>query len=200
MIDGLAGQGFANVIDLGTGTGLLAFAARHLWPAAQVMATDIDPIAIEVTEENMATNHVAAIELVVADGARSPAIAEHAPYDLLIANILAGPLVAMAPEVAAIAGPHATIVLAGLLTNQAETVIDAYRAGLRTRRARRAGGLDDPAPHRPGNAATGGNRRRPRRVGDRRAVRLPRHPGSRPGRRGKLSPPPWRAHIPACRA
>ncbi len=162
MIDGLAGQGFANVIDLGTGTGLLAFAARHLWPAAQVMATDIDPIAIEVTEENMATNHVAAIELVVADGARSPAIAEHAPYDLLIANILAGPLVAMAPEVAAIAGPHATIVLAGLLTNQAETVIDAYRAQGCALAARDVRGdwtiLRFTAPETPRPAATDGDR------------------------------------------
>lgn len=128
MLDELAGRGFANVIDLGTGTGLLAFAARHLWPDARVTATDIDPIAIEVTRENAAINQLAHIELIVADGARDAAITAAGPYDLIIANILAGPLIAMAPEIAAIAAPRATIVLAGLLATQAEAVKAAYRA------------------------------------------------------------------------
>jgi ribosomal protein L11 methyltransferase len=128
MIDGLAGQQFRNVIDLGTGTGLLAFAAQHLWPTAAITATDIDPIAIDVTRENMAANHVADICLIVADGARDPAIESHGPYDLVIANILAGPLIAMAREVAAIAAPGATVVLAGLLTRQADDVVAAYAA------------------------------------------------------------------------
>ncbi|WEK41952.1 MAG: 50S ribosomal protein L11 methyltransferase [Candidatus Sphingomonas colombiensis] len=162
MIDALAGERFANVIDFGTGTGLLAFAARHLWPEARVMATDIDPIAIEVTAENMVANDVAAIELVVADGARATEIDAGAPYDLLIANILAGPLVAMAPEVTAVAGPHATIVLAGLLTNQAEAVIDAYRAQGCTLAARDVRGdwtiLQLRAPAEPHATATTGDR------------------------------------------
>lgn len=128
MLDALAGEGFANVVDFGTGTGLLAFAARHIWPEAHVMATDIDPIAVDVTAGNMVTNKVTAIDLVVADGARAAAIEARAPYDLLIANILAGPLVAMAPEIAAVAGPHATILLAGLLNEQAHKVIEAYHA------------------------------------------------------------------------
>jgi ribosomal protein L11 methyltransferase len=128
MLDELAGQTFEQVIDLGTGTGLLAFAARHLWPEATVMATDIDTVAIEVTAENAAINKVDGVELIVADGTRSPAITGAAPYDLIIANILAGPLVAMAPEIAAIAAPRATIVLAGLLTNQADKVRAAYQA------------------------------------------------------------------------
>ncbi|WP_294195789.1 50S ribosomal protein L11 methyltransferase, partial [uncultured Sphingomonas sp.] len=101
MLDGLADRAIANAIDLGTGTGLLAFAARHLWPDAAVTATDIDPAAIEVTRDNMALNAVDDIALIVADGALSEAIAANAPYDLLIANILAGPLISMAPEVAA---------------------------------------------------------------------------------------------------
>jgi ribosomal protein L11 methyltransferase len=128
MLDALADRRFGNVIDLGTGTGLLAFAARHLWPEARVTATDIDPVAIEVTEENARLNGVERVNLVVADGAQDPAITEAAPYDLIVANILAGPLIAMAPEIAAIAGPHATIVLAGLLATQAEAVRAAYRA------------------------------------------------------------------------
>ena len=117
-----------RVVDLGTGTGLLAFAARHLWPDAVVVASDIDPIAIEVTRQNMADNGVEGIELAVADGARHRAIRAHAPYDLVVANILAGPLVAMAPEIAEIAAPGAAIILAGLLTRQADEVVAAYAA------------------------------------------------------------------------
>jgi ribosomal protein L11 methyltransferase len=128
MLDGLAGERFTDVIDIGTGTGLLAFAARELWPDAQVLATDIDPVAVDVTRENAEVNDVAAIDLIVADGALADAITERAPYDLLIANILAGPLVSMAPEVAAIAAPGATVVLAGLLGRQASEVIAAYAA------------------------------------------------------------------------
>jgi len=128
MLDGLADRQFANVIDIGTGTGILAFAARHLWPDAAILATDIDPMAVEVTRENAGPNGMERIDLLVADGALDAAIAARAPYDLLIANILAGPLVSMAPEVAAIAAPNATIVLAGLLDTQRENVAAAFRA------------------------------------------------------------------------
>lgn len=128
MLDGMADRAFANVIDLGTGTGLLAFAARHLWPAATITATDIDPAAIHVTRENAAENGIDALHLIVADGALSDDIAARAPYDLVIANILAGPLISMAPEVAAIAAPGAAIVLAGLLDTQREQVIAAFAA------------------------------------------------------------------------
>lgn len=126
MLDGLADRDFRNVIDIGTGTGLLAFAARHLWAGAQIVATDIDPAAIDVTRENAAANDISGLELIVADGALSDAITARAPYDLLIANILAGPLVSMAPEVAAIADTGATIVLAGLLETQRGDVVAAF--------------------------------------------------------------------------
>lgn len=139
-LDALAARRFGNVVDLGTGTGLLAFAARELWPAARVMATDIDPLAIEVTEANMAANGVEGIDLLVADGARDPAIEAAAPFDLVIANILAGPLIDMAPQVAAVAAPGAAVVLAGLLNGQADAVADAYRAaGCALERAERRG-------------------------------------------------------------
>ena len=139
VIDELPGP-FGNVVDLGTGTGLLAFAAKHLWPGARVMATDIDPVAIEVTRGNMAANGVDGIELVVADGARDPAIAAAAPFDLVVANILAGPLIAMAPDIAGVAAPGAAVVLAGLLDTQAEAVVGAYAAaGCALERAERRG-------------------------------------------------------------
>jgi ribosomal protein L11 methyltransferase len=128
MLDALAAADFGNVIDIGTGTGLLAFATAHLWPAAAVMATDIDPVSIEVTQENADLNGVAGIELLVADGTLDDAIVARAPYDLVIANILAGPLVSMAPEIASIADTGATIVLAGLLETQRAAVVAAYEA------------------------------------------------------------------------
>lgn len=128
MLDGLSDKRFANIIDVGTGTGLLAFAGAHLWPHAKVMATDIDPAAVDVTRENAAANGIEGVDLVVADGALSDAITAGAPYDLVIANILAGPLVSMAPELAAIAAPDATIVLAGLLETQRAQVVEAFEA------------------------------------------------------------------------
>jgi ribosomal protein L11 methyltransferase len=128
MLDGMAEQSFANVIDIGTGTGLLAFAAQHLWPAASIVATDIDPAAIDVTRENEATNGLTGVDLIVADGALDDAITARSPYDLIIANVLAGPLISMAPELAAIATSNATIVLAGLLETQRQQVVDAYVA------------------------------------------------------------------------
>lgn len=126
MIDRMTDRTFTDVIDVGTGTGLLAFAAREMWPDARIMATDIDPTAIDVTKENAVANDVPAIDLIVADGALDDAIVARAPYDLVIANVLAGPLISMAPELAAIAAPDATIVLAGLLDTQRESVVAAY--------------------------------------------------------------------------
>ena len=128
MLDGMADRRFANIIDVGTGTGLLAFAGAHLWPEAKVMATDIDPAAVDVTRENAVSNGIEGVDLVVADGALSDAITAKAPFDLVIANILAGPLVSMAPELAAIAAPNATIVLAGLLETQRPQVVEAFEA------------------------------------------------------------------------
>jgi len=126
MLDGMHDRQFRDVIDIGTGTGLLAFAAQHLWPWATITATDIDPAAIDVTRENAALNDVVGVDLIVADGALDDGITAAAPYDLVIANVLAGPLISMAPEIAAIAAPQATIVLAGLLDTQRESVVAAY--------------------------------------------------------------------------
>ncbi len=128
MLDGLADRRFARIIDVGTGTGVLAFAAAFLWPDAEIVATDIDPAAIDVTRTNAEANGVEGVELVVADGALSDAITARAPYDLVIANILAGPLVSMAPELAAIADSGAVIVLAGLLETQRAKVVAAFEA------------------------------------------------------------------------
>jgi ribosomal protein L11 methyltransferase len=127
------GARFGNILDLGTGTGLLAFAALKLWPAARAIASDIDPVAIEVAAENAPVNRVrlgrarGRLELAVAAGLDGARLRARAPYDLVIANILAGPLVELAPSVAAALAPGGRLLLAGLLDHQAERVAAAYR-------------------------------------------------------------------------
>ena len=131
---GREGATFDNILDLGTGTGLLAFAALRLWPAARVAASDIDPVAIEVAAENAAVNGVPVgaargeLELVVAVGLDHERLRERAPYDLILANILAGPLIDLAPAIAEAMEPGGRLILAGLLAAQAEQVAAAYRA------------------------------------------------------------------------
>jgi ribosomal protein L11 methyltransferase len=133
-IDRLEQEGarFANIADIGTGTGLLAFAALSLWPEARCIATDIDPIAVDVARDNAAINHVrpghGAGELLlgVAAGMDSPLLAARAPFDLIVANILAGPLIELAPDFAEALAPGGTVVLAGLLDTQADAVSAAY--------------------------------------------------------------------------
>jgi ribosomal protein L11 methyltransferase len=139
-LDGLRarGLGVRNLLDLGTGTGLLAFAAMHLWPRAYAAASDIDPRSIEVTAENAKRNGVALgdgageLALAAAAGMNHPLLIGRAPYDLIVANILAGPLIALAPTVSAALAEGGTLILAGLLQGQADAVARAYRRqGLR---------------------------------------------------------------------
>ena len=126
------GARFANVADIGTGTGLLAFAALQLWPEAKRIATDIDPVAIDVARDNAAINGMSSghgageLLLAVADGMDSPMLAARAPFDLIIANILAGPLIELAPDFVKALAPGGTVVLAGLLDTQAGGVAAAY--------------------------------------------------------------------------
>jgi ribosomal protein L11 methyltransferase len=126
------GARFRNVADIGTGTGILAFAALALWPEAKCIATDIDSQAINVARENAAINGVTLgmgageLLLVAADGMHSPMLSARAPFDLIIANILAGPLIELAHDFAHALAPGGTVILAGLLDTQADAVIAAY--------------------------------------------------------------------------
>jgi ribosomal protein L11 methyltransferase len=119
---------FKSILDLGTGTGVLAIAIAKAWQKP-VLATDIDPIATRVTAENAALNGVGKlIDAATAEGFGNPVLADRAPYDLIVANILAGPLIAMSPEVASHLAPKGTVVLSGLLTAQGPSVAAAYEA------------------------------------------------------------------------
>ena len=131
------GTSFANIADIGTGTGLLAFAALALWPQAKCIATDVDPIAIGVSRDNAAINRVklghgsGELLLAVADGMDSPLLHARAPFDLIVANILAGPLIELARDFSKALQRGGMIILAGLLDTQAAAVIAAYEeAGL----------------------------------------------------------------------
>ena len=106
---------FANVLDLGCGTGLLAIGAAKLW-RKRVIASDIDRVAVEVTRENARANGEAPlVRAVTADGLDLAALAARAPYDLIVANILAGPLTQLAPQIARALAPRGVLVLSGLL-------------------------------------------------------------------------------------
>lgn len=128
------GARFANIADIGAGTGLLAFAALTLWPEARCIATDIDAVAINVARDNAAINRIplghgaGQLLLAVADGMDSPMLAARAPFDLIVANILAGPLIELAPDFATALMPGGVTILAGLLETQAASVASAYES------------------------------------------------------------------------
>lgn len=115
-----------RLIDVGTGTGVLAIAmAKRL--RLPVLATDIDPIAVETTVDNARDNGVGRlITGIEATGLNHAAIARGAPYDLVAANILAAPLVALAPGMGRITAAGGSVILSGLLDTQATRVIAAY--------------------------------------------------------------------------
>ena len=125
----------ANVLDLGTGSGVLAIAVAKL-AHVPVLATDIDPIATAVAARNARLNRTGAdVDAVTATGFRHRAIARRAPYDLIVANILARPLMQLAPDMARHLRPGGSLILSGILARQRNAVIAAY-AGQRFRHLR----------------------------------------------------------------
>ena len=114
-------------LDVGTGTGVLAIAIAQA-TNARVTASDIDPVAVGVANERVRANGVAhRVRTVVADGLANRAIRDDAPYDLIVANILAGPLVALAPAIRRALAPDGAVILSGLLTTQGRRVTAIYR-------------------------------------------------------------------------
>ncbi len=136
---------FGNILDLGTGTGVLAMAAAKRWRRARVTASDIDPVSILVARANARANGVrlgtarGALDLFAAAGMHDRRLGVRAPFDLIVANILAAPLIDLADAVTRALAPRGVVVLAGLLDTQARAVTAAYAArGLR--RAATSGG------------------------------------------------------------
>ena len=125
-------QTFANVLDLGTGSGILALAAKRALPGARILASDIDQRSIEVARDNARHNglgeRAGGPRFIVADGLGDPRLRQAQPFDLIVANILAGPLTEMAQEIVAALDNPATLVLSGILVEQARPVAMRYRS------------------------------------------------------------------------
>jgi ribosomal protein L11 methyltransferase len=132
-LDRLAQDGFVGerVVDVGCGTAVLAMGAARIWPDV-VLASDIDEVAVEVAQANVRANGLEGrVTCVEAAGFDHPALAEAAPFDLVFANILKGPLVALAPDMAAALRPEGYAILSGILNEQADEVIAVYaRSGI----------------------------------------------------------------------
>lgn len=134
-LDQLACDGFVgrNVADIGCGTAVLAMAAARLWPE-RVLASDIDSIAVDVARENVVANDLEGrVDCVTAAGFDHPDLLAAAPFDLVFANILKGPLIDLAPDVAANLAPGGYMILSGILNEQADEISTVYaRNGINT--------------------------------------------------------------------
>lgn len=118
---------FRRVLDMGCGAGMLAIAAAKCWPA-KGLAVDNDPVAVEVAAQNMLQNRVATrVDVLLSEGYVNPQIRVHGPYDLILANILADPLCAMAKDLSRHLAVDGVAVLSGLLARQAKRVVTAHR-------------------------------------------------------------------------
>ena len=119
---------FSRILDLGCGSGVLAIAASRLWPSARVLASDIDPVAVEVARVNTRLNRAGSrVGTLVARGLRHAELWSTRRFDLVVANILAGPLIRLAPTLARRIAPWGVLVLSGVLAEQAREVCAVYR-------------------------------------------------------------------------
>ncbi|MEO9825495.1 MAG: 50S ribosomal protein L11 methyltransferase [Paracoccaceae bacterium] len=126
-LDRLADQRYeaGSVADIGCGTAVLAMAAARYWPDARVVASDIDPVAVDVARVNLAANALEdRVTCVEAVGTDHEALA--GPFDLVFANILKGPLISLAPDIAQVTAAGSVVILSGLLTTQADEIVAHY--------------------------------------------------------------------------
>lgn len=123
-----AGLHAHNVVDIGCGTAVLAMAAAKLWPET-VLASDIDPVAVETAAANVTANGLGGrVSCLEAAGFGHPQLQAAAPFDLIFANILKAPLIALAPDMGRYCSESGHVILSGILHEQAEEVIAAYKA------------------------------------------------------------------------
>lgn len=124
LVDGVRPR---NVADIGCGTAVLAMAAAKTLPDS-VLASDIDPVAVEVAAANVVANGLESrVDCVVGAGFDAPALRENAPFDLVFANILKAPLIALAPDMARYVVPGGHVILSGILNEQADEVMSIYQ-------------------------------------------------------------------------
>ena len=117
---------FFKILDMGCGSGILAIGAAKLWKTS-VLAADIDPVAVRVTDENIAINReTVRVEATVSDGYNCEKIKRGKPFDLVVSNILARPLIAFAPDLVKNLAEDGVAVLSGLLTSQEKQVLAAH--------------------------------------------------------------------------
>lgn len=129
-LDRLANQGFVghNVADIGCGTAVLGMGAARIWPNP-VIVSDIDEVAVDVAKANVAANDLdGKVICVEAAGFGHDKLKARAPYDLIFANILKQPLIDLAPDMAANLKQNGYAILSGILTRQADEVIESYKA------------------------------------------------------------------------
>jgi ribosomal protein L11 methyltransferase len=129
-LDTLANNGFVgkSVVDVGCGTAVLAMAAAKIWPGV-MLASDIDEVATDTARANISCNDLEGrIDVVTCPGFEHDTLRTNAPYDLIFANILKAPLVALAPDMGKYCAVGGYVILSGILNEQAADVLDAYAA------------------------------------------------------------------------
>ncbi len=125
----LASEGlqFTNILDMGCGSGVLALIAARLWPQAAILAVDIEPKAVAATAENARANGIKGhIRTIRSDGYRHSMITENAPYDLVLANMTAGPLISMAADLGRVLAPTGVALLSGILAWRLDELIQTH--------------------------------------------------------------------------
>lgn len=126
-INKLSGNEPQKILDVGTGSGILALAAAKLWKNAQIAAVDIDDEAVRVAKQNAIDNKVEKqIEADLSDGYQSNLVQKNAPYDVILANILARPLIAMAPDMAKSLKKGGYAVISGFIDEQVDWVVGEH--------------------------------------------------------------------------
>ena len=139
-----AGLAPGRVADIGCGTAVLGMAAARVWAGQlpqPVIVSDNDPVAVEVATVNLVANELTdAARTVLADGFEAAEVRDAAPFDLIFANILKGPLIALAPDIAGHLAPGGRVILSGILTTQADEVLGHYaRLGINPGEVERIG-------------------------------------------------------------
>ncbi|MGH1576417.1 50S ribosomal protein L11 methyltransferase [Planktotalea sp.] len=127
-LDRLANEGFVgtSVADIGCGTAVLAMGAARIWPGV-VLASDIDEVAVDVAKANVAANNLTGrVRCVEAAGFDNPELTGAGPFDLIFANILKGPLIMLAPDMAANLQAQGYMILSGILNEQADEIVAVY--------------------------------------------------------------------------